>query len=173
MIFCARATRGLRRMGRTAWPSFCSRNAHDKNVLVQRAQWKINQPPSLKRKRVSLEGSLRWIKDRDNASLTISNNSLPSGPLRTTVTSCACNLRHRQAGQPSPAPNVDFTRRRDQSVCVAGSSSLSSNHRFRLSRLRRSPIVRLRHTRQCRDCYLVYSGCSPGSHSHFLSASCC
>ena len=27
----------------------CSRNAHDRNVLVRRAQWKINQPPSLKR----------------------------------------------------------------------------------------------------------------------------
>ena len=25
----------------------CSRNAHDKNVLVGRAQWKLNQPPSL------------------------------------------------------------------------------------------------------------------------------
>jgi hypothetical protein len=24
----------------------CSRNAHDKNVLVRRAQWKINQAPS-------------------------------------------------------------------------------------------------------------------------------
>ena len=24
----------------------CSRNAHDKNVLVGRAQWKLNQPPS-------------------------------------------------------------------------------------------------------------------------------
>jgi hypothetical protein len=65
MIFCARATRGLRRVGRVAWPSSCSRNAHDKNVLVRRAQsridqatlenemgnweccaqWKINQPP--------------------------------------------------------------------------------------------------------------------------------
>jgi len=67
MIFYARATRGLRRMGRVAWPSSCSRNAHDKNVLVRRAQsridqatpenemgnwedarWKINQPPSMK-----------------------------------------------------------------------------------------------------------------------------
>ena len=55
----------------------CSRNAHDKNVLVrraqsridqatlenevgrleQRAQWKINQPPSLKESQASLEGS--------------------------------------------------------------------------------------------------------------------
>jgi len=34
----------------------CSRNAHDQNVLVRRAQGEINQPPSLKRERVSLEG---------------------------------------------------------------------------------------------------------------------
>jgi hypothetical protein len=67
MIFCARATRGLERVRRAAWPSSCSRNAHDKNVLVRRAQsrieqatlenelrnledithWKINQPPKL------------------------------------------------------------------------------------------------------------------------------
>ena len=39
----ARATRGLRRMGRVAWPSSCSRNAHDKNVLVRRAQSRIDQ----------------------------------------------------------------------------------------------------------------------------------
>ena len=26
----------------------CSRNAHDRNVLVRRAQWEINQPPSLR-----------------------------------------------------------------------------------------------------------------------------
>jgi hypothetical protein len=35
MIFCARATRGLRRMGRIAWSSSCSRNAHDRNVLAR------------------------------------------------------------------------------------------------------------------------------------------
>ncbi len=34
----------------------CSRNAHDKNVLVRRAQWKINQPPSLKRERAVSDG---------------------------------------------------------------------------------------------------------------------
>ena len=39
----ARATRGLRRMGRVAWLSSCSRNAHDKNVLVRRAQSRISQ----------------------------------------------------------------------------------------------------------------------------------
>ena len=43
MIFCARATHGLRRMGRIAWPSSCSRNAHDQNVLVRRAQSRIDQ----------------------------------------------------------------------------------------------------------------------------------
>jgi hypothetical protein len=46
MIFCARATRGLRRMGGEPpdYPS-CSQNAHDEAVLVRCAQWKINQPP--------------------------------------------------------------------------------------------------------------------------------
>jgi len=43
MIICVRATRGLRRMGRAAWSSSCSRNAHDKNVLVRRAQSRIDQ----------------------------------------------------------------------------------------------------------------------------------
>ncbi len=43
MIFCARATRGLRGMGRVACPSSCSRNAHDQNVLVRRAQSRIDQ----------------------------------------------------------------------------------------------------------------------------------
>ena len=43
MIFCARATRGLRRMERIAWPSSCSRNAHNQNVLVRRAQSRIDQ----------------------------------------------------------------------------------------------------------------------------------
>jgi hypothetical protein len=43
MIFCARATRGLRKMGRAAWSSSCSRNAHDRNVLVRRAQSRIDQ----------------------------------------------------------------------------------------------------------------------------------
>ena len=43
MLSCALATRGLRRMGRVAWPSFCSRNAHDRNVLVRRALSRIDQ----------------------------------------------------------------------------------------------------------------------------------
>jgi len=30
-------------MGRVAWPSSCSRNAHDQNVLVRRAQSRIDQ----------------------------------------------------------------------------------------------------------------------------------
>ena len=70
MIFCARATRGRRlpsldarsgrsicphprritsevggwrqKEGRVAWPSSCSRNAHDQNVLVRRAQSRID-----------------------------------------------------------------------------------------------------------------------------------
>jgi hypothetical protein len=35
----------------------CSRNARSRTPLVGRAQWKINQPPSLERKRASLEGA--------------------------------------------------------------------------------------------------------------------
>ncbi len=35
----------------------CSRNARSRTPLVGRAQWKINQPPSLKRQRASLEGA--------------------------------------------------------------------------------------------------------------------
>ena len=35
----------------------CSRNARPQKALVGRAQWKINQPPSLERQRASLEGS--------------------------------------------------------------------------------------------------------------------
>ena len=34
----------------------CSRNARPQKALVGRAQWEINQPPSLKRERASLEG---------------------------------------------------------------------------------------------------------------------
>ena len=36
----------------------CSRNARLQKALVGRAQWKLNQPPSLKRERASLEGLL-------------------------------------------------------------------------------------------------------------------
>ena len=43
MISCACATRGLRRIERVAWPSSYSRNAHDKNLLVRRAQSRIDQ----------------------------------------------------------------------------------------------------------------------------------
>ena len=35
----------------------CSRNARLKKALVGGAQWKINQPPSLKKERASLEGA--------------------------------------------------------------------------------------------------------------------
>jgi hypothetical protein len=39
----------------------CSRNARSRTPLVGRAQWKINQPPSLKREQASLEGAFRWM----------------------------------------------------------------------------------------------------------------
>ena len=35
----------------------CSRNARPPKALVGRAQWKISQPPSLKRERASVEGA--------------------------------------------------------------------------------------------------------------------
>ena len=35
----------------------CSRNARPRKALVERAQWKIHQPPSLERERASLEGT--------------------------------------------------------------------------------------------------------------------
>jgi hypothetical protein len=35
----------------------CSRNARSRTPLVGRAQWKINQPPSLRREQASLEGT--------------------------------------------------------------------------------------------------------------------
>ena len=41
----------------------CSRNARPQKALVGRAQWKINQPPSLKRERASLAGSSAPLLD--------------------------------------------------------------------------------------------------------------
>jgi hypothetical protein len=63
MIFCARATRGLRRVGGAVWSSPCSRNAHDKNVLVRRAQSRINQ--------ATLESEVRdWDDARSGSSIS-------------------------------------------------------------------------------------------------------
>jgi hypothetical protein len=39
----------------------CSRNARPEKALVGRAQWKINQPPSLEGEQASLERSIRWM----------------------------------------------------------------------------------------------------------------
>jgi hypothetical protein len=39
----------------------CSRNVRPQKALVARAQWEINQPPSLKREQASLEGSFVWM----------------------------------------------------------------------------------------------------------------
>jgi hypothetical protein len=43
----------------------CSRNARHQKALVGRAQWKINQPPSLKRERASLEDQLDLLCPSD------------------------------------------------------------------------------------------------------------
>jgi hypothetical protein len=46
----------------------CSRNARPPKALVGRAQWKINQPPSLKRQRASWEGSFISFDARNRGS---------------------------------------------------------------------------------------------------------
>jgi hypothetical protein len=48
----------------------CSRNARPQKALVGRAQWKINQPPSLERKRASFEGSFVASLDGRNETST-------------------------------------------------------------------------------------------------------
>jgi len=49
----------------------CSRNARPPKALVGRAQWKINQPPSLKRLRASLDGlSVTSLDGRSRKLLT-------------------------------------------------------------------------------------------------------
>ena len=49
----------------------CSRNARPQKALIGRAQWKINQPPSLKRYRASLEGSFISFDARTRESTRI------------------------------------------------------------------------------------------------------
>ena len=39
----------------------CSRNARPQQALVGRAQWKINQPPSLRDNELAWRESLRWM----------------------------------------------------------------------------------------------------------------
>jgi len=48
----------------------CSRNARPQKALVGRAQWTINQPPSLERKRASFEGSFVASLDGRNETST-------------------------------------------------------------------------------------------------------
>src|SRR5262245_49094407 len=57
----ARATRGLRRMGRVAWSSSCSRNAHARKVLVRRAHLRIDQA-TLKRNKGLWEDARRMLE---------------------------------------------------------------------------------------------------------------
>ena len=52
----------------------CSRNARPQKALVERAQWEINQAPSLKRPRASLEGAFISFDARTRGS-----TRLPSG----------------------------------------------------------------------------------------------
>jgi len=62
----------------------CSRNARSRTPLVGRAQWKINQPPSLERYRASLEGAF--------ISFDVRSWNHPTHP--TQVTAC-CGLAGR------------------------------------------------------------------------------
>ena len=45
------------RVGVEADDLLCSRNARPRKALVGRVQWKIHQPPSLRKERASLEGT--------------------------------------------------------------------------------------------------------------------
>ena len=58
----------------------CSRNARPQKALVGRAQWKINQPPSLERERASLERSIfgRSLRPCCTAFLSSLRGTLPS-----------------------------------------------------------------------------------------------
>ena len=59
---------------------FCSQNAHARKVLVGRAQWKINQPPSLEREQASLAGAC------------ISSDARSKGCLRTSAITYSATL---------------------------------------------------------------------------------
>ncbi len=70
-----------------AWSSSCSRNAHDQNVLVRRAQSRINQAaPKEVGKRASLEGWRWWPVD-----LLCSRNARPQQVRRKGVRSFLCS----------------------------------------------------------------------------------
>ena len=64
----------------------CSRNARPQKALVGRAQWKINQPPSPKKQRASLEG---WGRSRQTVLRA-----------RRTRTMRPCSSNARTKGQP-------------------------------------------------------------------------
>ena len=58
-VILYRWERGIKDEKRWGWrliDLLCSRNARSQKTLVGRAQWKINQPPSLKREQASVEG---------------------------------------------------------------------------------------------------------------------
>ncbi len=96
MIFCARATRGLRRMGRAAWSSSCSRNAHDRNVLVRRAQSRINQ--------ATLENEMgNW----DNARSGRSVSPHPWERERARLEGACISFDARSQEQPRPLPPIE------------------------------------------------------------------
>src|SRR5580765_2123501 len=68
----------------------CSRNARSRTPLVGRAQWKINQPPSLERERASLEGKVARQLAWSPCSQSPHDNKIGSTP---TLVLCPRNAR--------------------------------------------------------------------------------
>ena len=90
MIFCAPGTRGLRRVGRVARPSSCSRNAHDKNVLVRRAQSRIDPAP------LKTKWGIRKMRAVEDQSVSIPGEitSKPGGNMY--IIRCTCMITRRE-----------------------------------------------------------------------------
>ena len=63
----------------------CSRNARSQTPLVGRAQWKINQPPSLKGERASVDGPT--VTSLDGRSWT-TTGAIPREVKRASLEGC-------------------------------------------------------------------------------------
>jgi len=75
----------------------CSRNARPQKALVGRAQWKINQPPSLKR----IAGDLRKIRGAARPSFLLAEaaRSECAPSMRAEKDSLAAPLRAKRGGR--------------------------------------------------------------------------
>ena len=100
----------------------CSRNARSRKVLVGRAQWKINQPPSLERNEQAWRGNLY-------RSMRAVEGSLGHSPqerfreLEEPISRCA-------VGKPPGPPRLARLARRSCSSGSFGSSGLSGFSSF-------------------------------------------